>query len=76
LRPIFDQLSTFRIENLVSNQLRQSGHVEINAAGSQQVGWFVRVLTNGKRTFPRRTSPRTDISPSQTSGPGHLPCSS
>ena len=39
-----DTLSTFFVENLVANQLDQSRHVEIDAAGSQQVRWFVRVL--------------------------------
>jgi len=37
-------LSTFFVENLVANLLHQSRHVEIDAAGSQQVRWFVRVL--------------------------------
>ena len=34
----------FFVENLVANLLHQSRHVEIDAAGSQQVRWFVRVL--------------------------------
>ena len=37
-------LSTFFVENLVANLLHQSRHVEIDAAGSQQVRWFMRVL--------------------------------
>ena len=42
-------LSTFFVENLVANEpaanlLHQSRHVEIDAAGLQQVRWFVRVL--------------------------------
>jgi len=37
-------LSTFFVENLVANLLHQYQHVEIDAAGSQQVRWFVRVL--------------------------------
>ena len=44
---VCDMLSTrFRlfVENLVANLLHQSRHVEIDAAGSQQVRWFVRVL--------------------------------
>jgi len=44
LRHAFDTLSTFFVENLVPNLLYQSRHVEIDAAGSQQVRWFVRVL--------------------------------
>jgi len=40
LRHAFD----FFVENLVANLLHQSRHVEIDAAGSQQVRWFVRVL--------------------------------
>jgi len=36
--------STFFVENLVVNLLHQSRHVEIDAAGLQQVRWFVRVL--------------------------------
>ena len=39
-RPAFDIF----VENFVANLLHQSGHVEIDAAGSQQVCWFVRVL--------------------------------
>jgi len=34
----------FWVENLIANLLHQSRHVEIDAAGSQQVRWFVRVL--------------------------------
>ena len=34
----------FFVENLVANLLHQSRHVEIDASGSQQVRWFVRVL--------------------------------
>jgi len=41
LRHVFDQLSTFFIENLVANQSR---HVEIDVAGLQQIRWFVCVL--------------------------------
>jgi len=37
-------LSTFFVENLVANLLHQSRHVEIDAAGSQQVRWFLRLL--------------------------------
>jgi len=37
-------LLTFFVENLVANLLHQSRHVEIDAASSQQVRWFVRVL--------------------------------
>jgi len=44
LRHAFDTLSTLFVENLVANLLHQSRHVEIDAAGSQQVRWFVRVL--------------------------------
>ena len=44
LRHAFDTLSTFLVEKLVANLLHQSRHVEIDAAGSQQVRWFVRVL--------------------------------
>ena len=44
LRHAFDALSTFFVENLVANLLHQSRHVEIDAAGSQQVRWFVSVL--------------------------------
>ena len=47
LQHVVDMLSTrFRlfVENLVANLLHQSRHVEIDAAGSQQVRWFVRVL--------------------------------
>jgi len=44
LRHAFDKLSTFFVENLVANLLHQSRHVEIDAAGSQQVCWFVHVL--------------------------------
>jgi len=43
-RNAFDTLSTFFVENLVANLLHESRHVEIDAAGSQQVRWFVRVL--------------------------------
>ena len=39
-RPAFD----FFVENLAANLLHQSRHVEIDAAGSQQVCWFVCVL--------------------------------
>ena len=39
-RPAFD----FFVENLVENLLHQSRHVEIDAAGSQQVRWCMRVL--------------------------------
>ena len=51
--PVCDMLLTcFRhtfdliifVENLVANLLHQSRHVEIDAAGLQQVRWFVRVL--------------------------------
>ena len=42
LRHAFDQLSTFFVESL--DLLHQSQHVEIDAAGSQQVRWFVRML--------------------------------
>ena len=34
----------FFVENLVANLLHQSPHVKIDAAGSQQVRWVVRVL--------------------------------
>jgi len=34
----------FFVENVVANLLHQSQHVEIDAAGLQQVLWFVRVL--------------------------------
>ena len=44
LRHAFDTLSTFFVENLVANLLHQSRHVEIDAAGSQQVRCFVCVL--------------------------------
>ena len=44
LRHAFDTLSTFFVENLVANLLHQSQYVEIDAAGLQQVRWFVRVL--------------------------------
>jgi len=39
-RPAFN----FFVENLVANLLHQSQYVEIDAAGSQQVHWFVRML--------------------------------
>ena len=39
-RPAFD----FFVENLVAKLLHQSRHVEIDAAGSQQVRWFMLVL--------------------------------
>jgi len=41
---VCDTLSTFFVENLVANLLHQSQYVEIDAAGLQQVRWFVRVL--------------------------------
>jgi len=41
---VCDMLLTFFVENLVANLLHQSRHVEIDAASSQQVRWFVRVL--------------------------------
>jgi len=44
LRHDFDTLSTFFVENLVANLLHQSRHIEIDAAGSQHVRWFARVL--------------------------------
>ena len=43
-RAVCDMLLPFFVENLVANLLHQSRHVEIDAACSQQVRWFVRVL--------------------------------
>jgi len=64
LRHAFDTLLTrFRIffdEDLVANLLRQSRHVEIDAAGSQQVRWFVCVLDKWnveKNRFEPATEP-------------------
>jgi len=57
LRHAFDTLSIFFVENLVANLLNQSRHVEIDAAGSQQVHWFVRVLDKWNVEKPVSSQP-------------------
>ena len=47
----------FFVENLVANLLHQSRHVEIDAAGSQHVRWFVRVLDKWNVEKPVSSQP-------------------
>jgi len=56
-RHAFETLSTFFVENLVANLLHQSQYVEIDAAGSQQVRWFERMLDKWNVEKPVSSQP-------------------